>query len=53
MKDRLDSVRTRAREEIKALLTADQRARYDELIARDRAHWDSAAAGRGAKTGTR
>ena len=53
VKERLDSVRTQAREEIKALLTPDQRARYDELISRDRARWDSAAAGRGARTGTR
>jgi len=53
VKERLDSVRARAREEIKAVLTADQRARYEDLIARDRAHFDSAAAGRGAKTGTR
>jgi Spy/CpxP family protein refolding chaperone len=53
VKDRLDSVRTQAREEIKALLTSDQRARYEEMIARDRARWDSAAASRGTRTGTR
>ena len=52
VKARLDSVRAQAREEIKALLTSDQRARYEELIARDRAHWDSAAS-RGTKSGTR
>jgi Spy/CpxP family protein refolding chaperone len=51
VKERLDSVRTQAREEIKALLTPDQRVRYEEMVARDRARWDSAAS-RGAKTGT-
>ena len=51
VKERLDSNRAQAREEIKLLLTPDQRARYEEMIARDRARWDSAAS-RGAKTGT-
>ena len=51
VKERLDSNRAQAREEIKALLTSGQRARYEELIARDRAHWDSAAS-RGTKSGT-
>ena len=53
VRDRLDSVQARARAEIRAVLTADQRMRYDSLVARDRARWDSAAAGHAARPGTR
>lgn len=54
VKAQLDSARARVREDVRAVLTPEQRTRYDEMQARERARFDSAAADKsGARTGRR
>lgn len=53
VRPQMDSLRARMRAEIRAVLTGDQQVRFDTIVARERARWDSAAPGRNARTGTR
>ena len=52
VRPQMDSLRARMKAEIRALLTSDQQVRFDAIEARERARWDSAAAGRTTRTGT-
>jgi Spy/CpxP family protein refolding chaperone len=47
IRPQMDSLRARMRADIRAVLTPVQATKYDSLVTRERARWDSAGARRG------